>query len=61
MNTYGPSPLRSTPDEWSVSNSTWKPSPWKNLAAVPQLWVSRKTASMPSVAMSGPLLGGVLG
>src|SRR6185295_15427844 len=59
MNTYGPSPLRSWPELWSVANSSSNPSAWKNLAALPQLWVSRNTASMPSVVvMSGLLLGG---
>jgi hypothetical protein len=39
-----------------VENSSSKPSACKNLAALPQLRVSRNTASMPSAAMSGPLL-----
>src|ERR1700722_4108988 len=45
---------------WSVENSRSKPRAWKNLAAFPQLRVSRNTASIPSVAMSGFLSGRLL-
>src|SRR5689334_956604 len=53
----GPSPLRSCPELWSVSNSSSKPRARKNLAAAPQLCVSRNTASMPSVVTSFLLSG----
>jgi hypothetical protein len=39
---------------WSVAKSSSKPSACMNFAARPQLRVSRNTASMPSVVMSGP-------
>src|SRR5690348_213345 len=56
MNRYGPSPLRSCPELWSVANSSSKPNCWKNFADFPQLWVSRKIASTPLVAISLLLL-----